>query len=645
MRPEMRHQLCVICLTGVGIVLGLSVAKAVDRPNVLWITSEDNGPQLGAYGDKYAVTPNLDALAARGVRYTRCWSNAPVCAPARTVIISGMWAPSLGAEHMRSQVRMPENFLMYPAYLRQAGYYCTNNSKTDYNVELTGRVWDESSNRAHWRNRPAGQPFFAIFNHTISHESQIRNAINNQDRIHDPAKAPLPAYHPDTPEVRQDWAQYYDRLTMMDRAAGENLKELEDAGLADDTIVFYYGDHGSGMPRSKRWPYNSGLHVPLIVYVPPKWRHLAPPELEAGAASDRPVSFYDLAPTLLSVCGVKPPSHMHGRAFLGEYAEEAPRYQFGFRGRMDERYDLVRTCRDDRFVYIRNFMPHEIYGQYVEYMFQTPTTRVWKERFDRGQLNAAQSKFWQAKPPEELYDLHADPSEVNNLAESPEHQATLVRMRDALREQLLTWRDVGFLPEGEIHTRAGDDAPWTMAQDDARYPMQKILAMAEKASFLDPQAVPQLVEGLNDVDSAVRYWAALGLLMRGKSAVEPSRAALRRALEDEAAPVRVTAVEALARYGAEEDLNEALTLLATLSDLRRYDTFTAMLALNSLQALGDKAAPVASQVAALPAEVNNMPPRVEGYVARLLEKFRSDFSDAASSPQPSSKKKQRKLNP
>ena len=246
-------------------------AIAQDLPNILWITSEDNGPQLGCYGDKYAITPNLDKFAAKGMRYTRASSTAPVCAPARTTIISGIYPPSNGGEHMRSMTRLPDGFKMYPNYMREAGYYCTNNSKEDYNIEKTGEVWNESGKKAHWKNRPKDKPFFAIFNSTISHESKIRNDIDDKDRIHDPANARIPAYHPDTPIVRKDWAQYYDRMTMMDTISGNDLKQVHDAGLDDNTIVFYYGDHGSGMPSSKRWPYFSGLNVPLIVYFPEKW--------------------------------------------------------------------------------------------------------------------------------------------------------------------------------------------------------------------------------------------------------------------------------------------------------------------------------------------------------------------------------------
>ncbi len=239
---------------------------------------------------------------------------------------------------------MPEFMKMYPQFLRERGYYCTNNSKEDYNLTKPGQVWDESSGKAHWKNRQPGQPFFAIFNITVSHESQIRTRPHTL--VHDPAQAPLPAYHPDTPEVRHDWAQYYDKVTEMDAQAGQRLKELEEAGLADETIIFFYGDHGSGMPRSKRWPYDSGLHVPLIVHVPDKFRELAPKDYQPGGATDRLVAFVDLAPTLLSLAGVKPPEWMQGHAFLGRFEAPPQKYLFGFRGRMDERYDMVRSVRN-----------------------------------------------------------------------------------------------------------------------------------------------------------------------------------------------------------------------------------------------------------------------------------------------------------
>lgn len=284
----------------------------------------------------------------------------------------------------------------------------------------------------------------------------------------------MPAYHPDTPEVRQDWAQYYDKVTEADASAGQRLKELEEAGLADETIVFYYADHGSGMPRSKRWPSNSGLHVPLVVYFPPKWRHLAPKEYAAGVHSDRLVSFVDLAPTLLSIIGVKPPDWMQGHAFAGKFQTEPQPYLYGFRGRMDERYDCVRSVTDGRFVYVRNFMPHLSQAQHVAYQMQTPTTKVWKKLFDAGKTTPEQSLFWkEPKAAEELYDLSTDPDEVHNLADKPEHVQTLVKMRQAQEDWALKIRDVGLLPEGEIHARAEGTTPYDMGHDEQLYPVEK----------------------------------------------------------------------------------------------------------------------------------------------------------------------------
>ena len=442
---------------GKSVVLGLSLilcatSVAADKPNILWLTSEDHGPEMGCYGDANARTPNIDALAAKGMLFKRAWSVAPVCAPARSVIISGLYTSSSGGQHMRSMVPLPDSVRLYPQYLRDAGYYCTNNSKEDFNVQKPKQLWNASSGTAHWRNRPEGQPFFAIFNSTKSHESQIRTRPHKQ--VADPAKMRVPAYHPDTPEVRQDWAQYYDKVSEADEDAGKHLKEIEAAGLAADTIVFYYGDHGSGMPRSKRWPCNSGLHVPMVVFFPEKWKHLAPKEYQPGGKSDRMVSFVDLAPTLLSIVGIEPPAWMQGHAFAGSFQTEPPLFLFGERGRMDERMDLVRSVTDGRYVYLRNYFPHVSQGQRVAYQFETPTTRVWSSQFDEGKTNDAQSIFWRVpKPPEELYDLQSDRDEVRNLASLSEHKETLERLRSAQREHLVSIRDVCFLPEAELHSR------------------------------------------------------------------------------------------------------------------------------------------------------------------------------------------------
>ncbi len=607
-----------VCL----MLLSPALLAAVERPNILWITSEDNGPNLGCYGDPFADTPNLDRLASKGMIYLHAWSNGPVCAPARTAIISGIYPTSTGSEHMRSQAPLAPGMKMYPQFLREAGYYCTNNSKEDYNLEKPGQVWDESSARAHWKNRQPGQPFFAIFNHTMTHESQIRTRPHTP--IHDPAKVRVPAYHPDTPEVRLDWAQYHDKITQMDAAAGRNLSELEEAGLAEDTIVFYYGDHGPGMPRSKRWPYNSGLQVPMIVYVPAKFKHLAPSEYVAGGKSDRLVGFVDLAPTLLSIADIRPPGYMQGSAFMGKDEEPQPEYLHGFRGRMDERYDMVRSLRDKRYVYIRNYMPHLVYGQYVSYMFETPTTRIWKQLFDAGKLTLEQSHFWRTKPPEELYDLRSDPDEVHNLAGSAGHQPILERMRKAQRRQVMEVRDVGFLPEAEIHERSRGSSPYEMGHDARKYPLEKILSAAEYASSLRGEGDTRL---LSDPDSAARYWGVMGLLMRGQKTVQASRARLLAAIADPSPSVRVVAAHAVAKYGTKEDLDGALDALIGLASLDRNGLYVSMLALNAIDDLDRRAAARIEAIEALPRNASSLNPRMRDYVERLLTKILQDLKN------------------
>jgi uncharacterized sulfatase len=619
------RSLCRFLLAGVAAVSALCAASLAaeqdqPRPNILWLTSEDHGPHMGCYGDAYATTPNVDQLAAKGMIYTRAWSCAPVCAPARTTLISGMYPPSTGSEHMRSMVAYPAGKKMFPQILRAAGYYCTNNAKEDYNLEQPGQVWDVSSRAAHWKNRRPDQPFFAVFNSEKSHESRLRARPHRA--VHDPAKVRVPAYHPDTPEVRQDWAQYYDVVTAADADAGARLAELDEAGLADDTIVFYFADHGSGMPRNKRWPYNSGLQVPLVVYIPPKFQHLRPSDYMAGGKSDRLVSFVDFAPSVLSLAGIEPPDWMQGHAFLGKYAAPPQPYVYGFRGRMDERYDLVRSVTDGRHVYIRNYMPHRIYGQYLAYMFQTPTTRVWRQLHLEGKLNAAQDAFWNTKPPEELYDLAADPDEVKNLADSSGHRDALTKLRGAQRALAFRIRDVGFLPEGEIHARAAKSTPYDMGHDPAQYPLERILATAEMASNLKPEAIESLKQSLHEGDSAVRYWAAIGLLARERAGVESGRAELVAALADPSPYVRVVAAEALGRYGDKADLARAIEVLGGLGDWGANDVFVAILALGALDVLGEGAQATKASLRQRARKGQSPHARYQEYVPRLLEEVK-----------------------
>jgi len=439
--------------------------EPISMPNILWISTEDISPDLGCYGDSYALTPAIDRLASEGVRFTNAFSTSPVCAPSRSAIITAMYPTAIGTHHMRSRAIPPPEVKCFPEYLRAAGYYCTNNSKTDYNFEPPLTAWDESNNTAHWRNRPdKSQPFFSVFNLTSTHESQIRlneEAFANATRFlspaerHDPAKAILPPYYPDTPIVRKDWARYYDLITRMDKQVEAILKELADDGLAENTVVFFWGDHGRGLPRAKRWLYDSGLRVPLLVRYPGK---VAP-----GTVRDDLVSLMDLGPTVLSLTDIPTPKHMQGQAFLGKYQAKKPRtYIFGHRDRMDETYDLIRSVNDKRFKYIRNYQSGKPYAQFIGYAEEMPTLQEMRrlnkeESTAKGagkipnQLTPAQRLFFQPeKPTEELYDLQNDPHEINNLAGEKRFEGERKRLRGALEKWVKETKDLGFTPEQQL---------------------------------------------------------------------------------------------------------------------------------------------------------------------------------------------------
>ncbi|MEW4486929.1 sulfatase-like hydrolase/transferase [Thalassoglobus sp. JC818] len=617
----------IMCFALLASLIVLPDSLSAQQPNILWLTAEDIGPHLGCYGDDYADTPHLDEFANRSLTYLNAWSTAPVCAPARTTLISGMYPPSTGSEHMRSLTKLPENFHMYPVYMRNAGYFCINPDKEDYNLDKVGKVWDEADKKDPYAKLKANQPFMAVFNQTNTHESKIRTRPH--EKVHDPAGVRVPAYHPDTPEVRQDWAQYYDNITKMDKWFGDQLAELERQGLADDTIVFFYGDHGSGMPRNKRWPYNSGLRVPLIIHVPEKFRGLAPTDYMAGGKSDQLVGFIDFAQTIISLAGAQPPEHMQGHAFMGAFADPPQEYAFGFRGRMDERYDMVRTVRNKRYIYLRHYMPHKVYGQYIDYMFVTPTTRKWKELYDAGELTAAQSLFWQTKPYEELYDLEADPDEVNNLAESAEHAGVLAELRKAHEDWVFDVKDVGFLPEDELHNAWPNLTPYEIGHAGPEvFPIKRIQAVAASAASQDLQEIPFLVDMLKDDTSAVRYWAAMGLLIRESTGVSSAQKLLRRMAKQDPSPsVRVIAAEGLGRYGDEQDVKIALNTLIECANAENHGAYVAMLALNSIDFLDDRAAPIKTKIESLPKKGDWTPTRGNSYVQNLIKKTLADLDN------------------
>jgi len=518
-----------------------------DRPNILWIVSEDNTTLLNSYGDPMATTPNIEALARQGILYENAFSSAPVCAPARSSLITGMYASSMGTENMRSGYPVPDFVKLFPKYLREAGYYTSNNSKKDYNTVDQTDAWDESSNKATYKNRRPGQPFFAVFNIMTSHESSIHRRV--AELRHDPEKVRIPAYQPSTPEMKHDWAQYYDKLEDMDKEVGAFLKELEEAGLAENTIVFYYGDNGGVLPRSKRFMYESGLHVPLIIRFPKKYANLAPGN--PGTRTDRVVTFIDFAPTVLSLAGVKIPEYIQGKAFLGSQKEKESAYGFSFRGRMDERIDLIRSARDKQYRYIRNYYPNKIYAQYIQYLWQAPSMKSWDEAFKAGTLNEIQSRFFKTKPVEELYDVQQDPDNINNLASKEEYKDVLERMRNANEQWILDTKDAGFIPEARMEelSKATTLFDYTHSKE---YDIKKVLETAGMASSKDVKYLDELMKRLNDPSAEIRYWAVTGCIILGDQAVD-AKNVLEILLKDDELAVRIAAAEALYKLGVKKE--------------------------------------------------------------------------------------------
>lgn len=579
--------LTLVCMLAIGSLAPSGSAAAekplpADRPNILWLVSEDNDPLLGCYGDPLARTPALDKLAREGVLYERCFTQ-PVCAPSRFSLITGMYPVSHGpAQHMRAQGKIPAWLKGFPALLREAGYFTSNNAKTDYNAPIRIReTWDISNKNAHWRSRSQRQqPFFSVFNHEVTHESCLFPAkeLALDFPPTDPAKVRIPPYQPDTPEIRADWARYYNHLALLDAQIAARLKALADDGLDENTILFYYSDNGGVLPRSKRFLQASGTRVPLIIRFPPKWRHLAP--APPGSRISDPVSFVDFAPTVLSLAGVKIPDHMQGRAFAGP-ARAAPNdFVFLTRDRMDERYDMMRSIVDGRWLYIRNYRPDLPYVQPLEYQFRARGYQSWAQLAREGKLTPATAQFWDEKPSEELYDLQTDPDNVKNLARDEAQRATIERMRAALRKKVVDVRDNGFLPEGSA--LEGYEA----SRRPGAYPVEKIFALANLASERNAANLSAFVAALDDECEPMRWWAAQGCSMLRAQAA-PAAAALRRHLQDPSGAVQVAVAEAMARLG---EVDAALPVLTRWLKSAESPWF-GLQAANVFDRLGEQARP------------------------------------------------------
>jgi len=568
----------------------VAASAAQDRPNIMWITSEDNSYHwIGCYGNKDAKTPNIDGLAASGIRYSHAYSNGSVCAVARNTLILGRYAPSMGTHNMRSRYPIPARFRTYPSYLREAGYYCVNRSKTDYNFKGDDKShWDQCNGQAHWRNRKEGQPFFAVFNTTTSHESNLFKKKTDGHRkagripekpSRDPKSVKLPPFLPDTPEIRQDWVTYMDIMTAMDNEVGKWLKELDDAGVRENTIVFYYSDHGGIVPRHKRYINDTGTHVPLIVNFPKKWRHLAP--AGAGTVNDRVVAFIDLPPTVLSLAGVKVPDAFHGRAIAGKQARDPEPYAFLYGQRFDSRMlRFVRAVTDGRYRYIRNFHPHRHRGIFAGYPHGQIGWNSFLKARQEGQTTTEQNAFWESRQPvEEFYDIENDPWEVNNLANDPEFAKRLSKMRAALFNKMREIGDTGIVPESMYEGISKDSTVYDYVHNDD-FPYNKVLETALAAGD-EKLSGRKLRAALKSDQPAIRYWGALSCTIRGKSSAKEKKE-LKKLLTDPVEGVRVAAAEALHTTG---DKPAGFQGLITILQ-QTTDPVVSLEALNLTQALG-----------------------------------------------------------
>ena len=530
------------------------VLFAVEKPNIVWITSEDNGISwVGCYGSKNAKTPNIDKLAEEGFRYTHCFDNAAVCAPTRSIWITGMYGVSNGTQPMRSRNEIPHDKIKYyPDLLKEAGYFVSNFTKTDYNIG--GRndkdCWDDPKKKFAWRNRKKGQPFFSVVNIGDSHESRAHGDVENTKA--DPKKMTLFSYHIDTITMRKTYAKYADAVGRMDAKVKEVIDILKKDGLYEDTIIIYNSDHGGVMARSKRFLYSSGVHCPLVVRIPEKFKHLYPAE-KPGMTVDRIVSFVDMPKTWLSLAGARIPNTYQGTIFLGKAKETEPKYHFSFRERADERLDNVRMMRDKQFAYYKNYMPYAPAGQFLGYLWKAKGAAEWEKLHFAGKTDEITGRFFRPRVSEEFYDTYKDFDNVNNLIKDSAHKSKIEELKQAMRKKQLELYDSGLLPEQMRMRRAAANnlTIYEMVRNPKLYPLEKYLDAADLALDRNSMNIDIFKKGLQDQDEGIRWWAIVGLHLLDKNAA-PVKDAITETLKDKEQEIAMMAAWTLVKIGEEK---------------------------------------------------------------------------------------------
>ena len=584
-----------LCLAVLRLTLTITISQLGsfalgERPNILWITSEDNGISwVSCYGGTNAETPAIDQLAREGFRYTNCFDNAAVCAPTRSVWITGMYGISNGTQPMRSRNLIPHDQIKYyPDLLREAGYHTSNPGKTDYNIG--GRedkdCWDYKGGEEPfgWRLRKTGQPFFAVVNIGDSHESRAHGKLDEVRK--DPSKMKLHAYHPDLPVIRKNYAKYAEAVERMDEKVQQTIEALTVDGLYEDTIIIYNSDHGGVMARSKRFLYSSGVHCPLVIRIPEKMKHLYPGS-RPGTTVDRLISFVDMPKTWLSLAGAEIPNTFQGTVFLGKGVEAEPKYHLGFRERADERLDHVRLLRTGRYSYHKNYYPFAPAGHHLAYLWKAQLTPAWEQHHREGKTDAITGRFFEPRVSEEFYDNNSDFDNVHNLIGAPVHEERIAEMRAALRAKQLELRDSGMLPEKMRERRAAENnlTIYEMVRDDNLYPIESYLDAADLALEHDKTNLGTFVNWISSHDEGMRWWAIVGLRLLDEGA-RPATGLLKQALNDDSHEVRMMAAWILI------DLGHGDQALATLDELVFEGTQNEPMLHNVIDWIGEPAFPL-----------------------------------------------------
>ena len=562
----------------------LSALVWAKKPNFVFLVSEDNSIHyLKHYGAKFGSMPNVEKMAKEGVTFNHAFSNAPVCSVARSTLATGILAPRGGFQYHRKAelANLPKGVLPWSAILRDAGYFCANKRKLDYNFKYTGtKPWDESSNKATWRNRPNKEtPFFYMRSMGESHESSLhfnRDLMEKETTITPVGEVELHPYHPDTSTFRYTHARYHDRMSIIDNLVGSELKKLKYEGLLEDTFVFYFGDHGGVLPRSKGYAYESGLHVPLVVRIPKNFKHLV--DHNRGSRTDGFVSFIDFGPTILHLAGIDIPEFMDGNPFFGKGITRkslAKRNEtFGYADRFDEKYDMVRTLRMGKWKYVRNYQGFYPDGLQNNYRYRMLAYQEWRELFKAGKLDDKQSQFFRPRPAEQLFDLSVDPHEVNDLSNDPKLKKIVLELRSKLKKHLITTNDLSFYPESYMIEYALK-SPLAFG-DSNKEEIKSLIEISDLVllPFEDAEAKIQLI--LESGSDWEKYWACLVCSHLGDEAKKFSTL-LSNLVNETNLMVRMRAIEALALVS---DQDPMLGLISILNESN--SRIEVLLAMNSM---------------------------------------------------------------